>query len=124
MEDKKLEQILIPPQESVIVRSDEEWDKVESQLKIKLPKDYKDFISTYSTGCIDDFLWIHNPFEENENLNFFQQLEVINNAYSEMKNDFPDDFEFDVYPSNGGLLPFGSTDNGDILYYIGSQKMI
>ena len=31
---------------------------------------------------------------------------------------YPEDFPYDVYPTNGGILPWGRTDNGDTLNWI------
>ncbi len=77
---------------------------------------------TYGFGCIDQFLWIYTPYAENENLDLLKQVEVINNAYLEMKEEFPEDYTFDVFPEKGGLLPFGGTENGDVLYWLTSDN--
>ena len=34
-----------------------------------------------------------------------------------MKDMFPGDFNYSIYPEEGGLLPWGYTDNGDELFF-------
>ncbi|MBO1580110.1 hypothetical protein [Bacillus sp. XF8] len=34
-----------------------------------------------------------------------------------MKNQFPDEFTFNIYPENNGILPWAYTENGDELYW-------
>jgi hypothetical protein len=46
------------------------WGPVEAALGLMLPEVYKAFISTYGTGAVDGFLWVFNPFSENQPLNF------------------------------------------------------
>lgn len=43
-------------------------------LGMILPLDYKKFINKYGTGSINDFIWILNPFSENENLNLIKKV--------------------------------------------------
>lgn len=38
------------------------WSKIETKLGTSLPEDYKNFIKTYGTGGIDNFIWILTPF--------------------------------------------------------------
>jgi hypothetical protein len=45
-----------------------------------------------------------------------------NNAYLTSKQKFPDDFPRSLFPEEGGLLPWGVTDNGDILNWITSDN--
>jgi hypothetical protein len=82
-----------------------------------LPDEYKEFISTYGTGGIDNFIWILNPFVLDENFNLMERGKVIREAYLESKQNFPQDFIHDVYPDVGGLLPWAITDNGDEIYW-------
>ncbi|MDM5154748.1 SMI1/KNR4 family protein [Bacillus sp. DX1.1] len=100
----------------------EEWDTVEKNLGMILPLDYKKFINKYGTGSINDFIWILNPFSENENLNLIKKGHVIREAYAYSKKQFPDDFIHNVYPVNNGLLPCAITDNGDEIYWLTNEE--
>lgn len=102
----------------VIKHSEKEWDKLQEQHNVFFPKDYIAFVDFYGGGAIDVFLWIYTPWGENENINFFECAEEVIEAYKISHDEFPDDFPFKVYPENGGLLPFGGTDNGDDFYWL------
>lgn len=117
----KLENIIKPTNELKDNYTKEEWDEIELKLGIKLPTDYKQFINRYGVGSINDFLWVLNPFTQNSNLNLIEKGKEIREAYDISKNEFPEDFMHDVFPSNGGLLPCAITDNGDEIYWLTSN---
>lgn len=50
------------------------WKEIEDTIGTKFPSDYKQFISLYGTGGIDDFLWILTPFVNDENVNLIANL--------------------------------------------------
>jgi len=95
-----------------------DWCELESYLKTSLPQEYKQFVSTYGPGGIDGFIWFYGPFENHSNINFREQVNSGLAVYKEMKQKFPDLYQFDLFPKVGGLLPFGITDNGDTLYWL------
>lgn len=67
-------------------------------MNIKFPDDYKEFISTYGTGSIDNFLWILNPFSKNININFFDDMKHFQWAYRELKSEFPENYPRPPFP--------------------------
>lgn len=93
------------------------WEELEKKMGITLPMDYKMFIDSYGEGAINDFLWILSPFSENENLNLIEKFNVMRDAYSSMRSEFPEQFSFDFYNGKTGLFPWGITDNGDELFW-------
>lgn len=105
-----------PTQSPSKTGSKDEWKQVENVLGV-LPDEYKEFISIYGTGGIDNFIWILTPFVQDENFNLVERGKVIREAYLESKQNFPQDFKHDVYPTVGGLLPWAVTDNGDEIYW-------
>jgi hypothetical protein len=84
----------------------------------KLPSDYKAFIERYGSGTIDHFLWVLNPFSANKNANLLEQRESILNAVRELKKDWPDQHPYNLFPEPSGLLPFGGSDNGDMVFWL------
>lgn len=92
-------------------------ERCRKKLGITFPMDYKMFIDSYGEGSINEFLWILSPFSENENLNSIEKYKVMEDAYSSMKNEFPEQFSFDFYNGKIGLFPWGITDNGDELFW-------
>ncbi|ALC89081.1 hypothetical protein AM500_04190 [Bacillus sp. FJAT-18017] len=116
--NERLLNVLIPPAVPVNAGTDSEWKHVETRLGTRLPDDYKSFIEMYGTGSIDNFLWVLNPFEKNENLSLFETGKALIEAYLVSQSNFPEDYPYTVFPSEGGLLPWGLTDNGDELYWL------
>ncbi len=93
------------------------WDEFEKQYAIILPKDFKDFINFYGVGGINNFIWILNPFEKDQNINFITKKNILLSSYEHSKKQYPNLYTFDIYPSESGLIPWGFTDNGDELYW-------
>jgi len=93
------------------------WERVERELGTKLPTDYKTFIQTYGTGSISNFMMILNPFSKNRYLNLLSRAEIVLGAYRTSRANAPEYFKDNVFPEEHGILPFGSTDNGDDLYW-------
>lgn len=99
-----------------------DWEAVEAELSIRLPDDYKWFIEHYGTGCVDSFLWIFNPLSTNEHLNLLRQVDSLSAQYREQQTTLGERVvPFPIYPEVGGLVPFGSTDNGDVLFWRGDS---
>lgn len=92
--------------------------KIEAGIGTQLPSDYKHFIGMYGTGGIDDFLWFLTSFVKDENVNFLSKTKVICDSYTESKQNHPEYYKYEVFPNKNGLLPWGYTDNGDILYWL------
>ena len=95
-----------------------DWSMVISTLGTALPGDYVDFINCYGTGCISQFLWIHNPFEANVHLCLLSRYSVILDADLDIRTSFPEEIPQPLFPEPGGLLPFATTDNGDRIYWL------
>lgn len=114
MSIKDLKKILIPPPSSD--QTANHWSLIETQLSIKLPCAYKIFIDTYGTECIDDFLWVLNPFARNKNLSFDRIRKTLD-AFNYLKTNIPEEYNFNLYPENPGLFPWASTDNGDDIFW-------
>lgn len=124
MSISKLIHILVPPSSPKEIPSNSTFVNLETKTT-KLPDDYKAFLELYGTGSIDDFIWIFNPASNNVNLNFINQMEVQLNALRELQNQCTALNKYLIYPEPSGLLPFGITDNGDLLLWktdINSEK--
>lgn len=121
---EKLKTILPVPDKIYGAGDTSQWKEAEERLGVKFPSDYKKFLSVYGTGgvgAIYGFIWIYSPFTSNENLHFFIRSKEANNAYSTLKQSFPNDFPRNLFPEKGGLLPWGVTDNGDGLNWLTSD---
>lgn len=115
---EKLLEILSPPVSPHNIGNKQAWEDFINTLGTELPSDYKKFIETYGTGGIDNFIWILTPFVNDENVNFLKRKKDISEAYLQLKHDFPEYYKHNIFPVNGGLLPWAFTDNGDELYWL------
>jgi hypothetical protein len=113
-----LSKVLAPPQPPVEPGNVGAWPSVEKLLGLALPGDYKEFVNRYGSGSISDFLYVHNPFSKNRHGNLIQGASPMLNAYQTSRQTFPKEYQFPVYPDEGGVYPWGSTDNGDELYWV------
>lgn len=118
MSIKNLTQVVVPPPVPIEAGRIEEWDAIERRIGTILPKDYRDYIATFGTGYLSDFIWIFNPFAQKPSLNLIKQIPIRLGALAEIKQQFPNDVPFALFPEHGGVLPCGATGNGDCLYWL------
>lgn len=113
-----LKEVLRPPNIPCETPDSSDWQLVETSLGMGLPEDYKDFISCYGTGAVDQFLWVLNPFSNNKYLNLLDagsaQLEVLR----QLRDDFGENIPYPLGSDSNGLYPWAITDNGDVLYWL------
>jgi hypothetical protein len=112
----KLTTVLPPPANPVENRGD--WAAVEKGLGTPLPRDYKDYIATYGTGSINDFISPCNPFSSNKNLSLQREIREQLEGLRGTREKFPDLWPIPLFPEEGGFLPWGKTDNGDVLHWV------
>jgi hypothetical protein len=82
-----------------------------------LPGEYVEFVSRYGTGGIDSFLWIFSPIAENEGLNEIVQSRTILETWRSLPVGVHREMGLALFPDAGGILPFGCSDNGDLLFW-------
>ena len=92
----------------------DDWPQIELRLGRRLPSDYKAFVATYGCGRIGEFLNVMNPFSDNPHVRDLP--EAMLKIYRDIRK-----FEhipFSLHPEPGGLIPWGDTDNGDVLFWV------
>lgn len=115
-----LKNILVPPVLPHENGSGEIWPLIDD--KIVFPEDYVEFISSYGTGRIADFIALFNPFSKNKDLNFFEQRNLVVEDFNYLLQEDADYYKYILYPYENGLLPVGVTDNGDYLFWVVNDK--
>jgi hypothetical protein len=110
-------QVVKPPSEPVEARERVNWEEIEAELGIELPSDYKEFVRDFGTGSIGHFLWVYNPISENENLNLLKQTTAQLSGLRRLRNHAPEYLPYALHPNEAGLLPWGVTDNGDLMLW-------
>ncbi len=117
-----LKSLLPPPQAPVAVPTPEQWQEAERELGVSLPTDYKAYLAAFGVGRIDDFLWIYSPAAKNQYANAMKALSFEQQAAAYLKARRMERGAgappYEVFPATPGLLPFGATDNGDMLYWV------
>ena len=114
---KHLIELLPPPVHPLEVPTSDDWSQTESGLA-SLPSNYRQFIEKYGTGLIDEFIWIFNPSTTNKYVNLYSQVNAVLASLADSAKQFPDVFAMPLHPEPGGFLPFGSTNNGDNLFWV------
>lgn len=109
-----LRAILRPPVEAIQVG---DWSVAEARLGTSFPGDYRVFVDTYGTGQIDDFLAIYTPFARRKGSNIFEQLAVEQERFDYITKAGNEDLPYELWPSQGGLIPVGGDDNGNVIFW-------
>jgi hypothetical protein len=116
----ELLQIAPPPSKPVGSCSPEQWHQLETELGIRFPEDYKQFIGTYGDGRFADFVGIPHPFHSAPKSGTYAsfvrlRLEGIRWFQREAPKHAA---QFPVYPQTEGLFPVGYTDNGGTIFWL------
>jgi hypothetical protein len=113
-----------PPREPFETGENNDFARVEADLRLELPGDYKRLISTYGTGQWQEFWYVLNPFTENEFLNLRIQCQnrrpmkwSILDAEREVR-EAESEYPHPIYPEAGGILPWAVTDNGGSFFWL------
>ena len=119
---QKLLDVLKPPSQPAEVGNPDSWVDLEKNINSLLPSDYKSFLSHYGTGWVGHFIIIWNPFAENDYVNYIYRLNEFLTDVKMTKQDRPvseidDLFPLPFFPDEAGLLPFGSSVNGDTFFW-------
>jgi hypothetical protein len=111
--------IMPPPSEPVECGTWEEWTKTTALMGTRLPLDYMNYILAYGSGQIANFIWPFNPLSANKHLNLMEQVMPNLSALRVLKEEFGSEaVPYPLYYEPGGLLPWGRTDNGDVMYWL------
>jgi hypothetical protein len=117
-----LENLIGPPIKPAPIN---DWDTIEANLDLHLPADYKQLMARYSSFSLDTHLglYIPNPGDNPEEsmrdgvLGMLRDLGPHEDEELEVVDDQGNVLErcyFPHYPNRDGLLPWGSTQNGDV----------
>lgn len=93
------------------------WEPIEAELGTSLPQDYKDFARLYGSGYFMEFLGIYIPRTTNPNTRFERNVPLISRMFREVAAQDGEEFPYGFWPTPGGLVSLGATDNGDMLFW-------
>ncbi len=117
MSVEQLSKVVLPPTDKEHLPTHGKWVEVENGLGLQFPDDYKALITAFGAGTYDQFLHVFSPFARNKYLNIIIQKDEILNSYNTFRQEFPEFASYPAFPQPGGLFPWGTTDNGDVLYW-------
>jgi hypothetical protein len=101
---------LVPPPD-IRNRADGDWAACEKELQLRLPVDYKEFISTYGSGTLCSLFAISSPFETPRPREWWTKWAGIYDCWG----DVPRALSYPRYPAVPGLLPWGTYGDVDVL---------
>lgn len=104
---------IIPPPAAPLGTFSGPWEPIEAELGVRLPDDYKNFVRLYGHGDLMTFVGIHVPVSWSPYARLVQAARFISKIFKD-----EEDLPFPMWPSSGGLLPFGTTDFGDTLFWL------
>lgn len=104
-------------------------NEIERRINLTFPDDFKQIISTYGAGKWQDFWFLYNPhfdrcFEDwGSPLNDDSGTMLLELPYMRMcrqtARDFGlEDWDYPIFPEEGGLLPWARTENGGCLFWL------
>jgi hypothetical protein len=90
------------------------WEALEAAMGLRLPTDYKAYITAYGSGMVNNCLDIPSPLRPGED---------VRRWWTNWAEFYPDVAEYvhtpyPVFPQPGGLLPFGTLRDVDILNWL------
>lgn len=109
---------IVPPPREPFEAFEGPWTDVEAELGTALPEDYKAFVRLYGSGYFMEFLGVAVPRSGNPNVRFETQARLISDMFRNHTSLGDEEASFPVWPEAGGLLGFGTTDNGDHLFWL------
>lgn len=96
------------------------WHDLEREIGTPLPSDYKAFIDQYGLGKLADFIVVFTPSHEVPHVSLSIQIRQKLDTLQQLASEWGETLPYPLYPAPNGLLPFGATDNGDVLYWLTS----
>jgi hypothetical protein len=108
----ELVEVMPPPKRPLHAEGD--WEAVEAAMGLRLPTDYKAYIRTYGSGMVNSCLDIPSPLRPGENVRrwWTSWAEFYSDIAEYVHTPYP------VFPQPGGLLPFGTLGDVDILNWL------
>lgn len=118
MELVQLTSLVPAPEEPLEPSTPKLWERYEASLDLVLPSDYKQFVDVYGTGILGEFVYVLNPFSQNEYVNH-TRIEQELFARQLYKQQFGAKVcPYPLFPEPEGLLPWAVTENGDVLFWL------
>lgn len=95
-----------------------DWRALEERFTVSLPYDYKEFVTAYGPGCVNDQLYLFHPraADGDDSLRLETLWEQASYAFSELRRSAPEMYPYPVYPATGGLVPVARSISGNHVF--------
>lgn len=91
-----------------------DWAVAETALGLGLPDDFKALVRRYGRGEFCDLLFTYPPFGQRALIDYVARLD----DERMVRDEFPENYPYPLYPEPGGLLIWGGTSNGHHLCWL------
>lgn len=113
--DANLTRILKPPVFPSGTNIPMQWTMLADWLPKQFPVDYEEFVRIYGSGLVDGFIVVFTPFSRIEGAQMAYRAGKILDLARRLRDPL---YPFPLYPEPSGALPWGTTDNGDTLFWV------
>ncbi|MFF3329347.1 SMI1/KNR4 family protein [Streptomyces sp. NPDC002888] len=95
-----------------------DWQALEAQSGLILPDDYKEFVSAYGPGCVNDQLYVFHPRAAggSEGLRLEILWEQASSAYSELSREAEEMYPYPIHPEPNGCVPIARSTSGNHVF--------
>ncbi|MBK8255236.1 MAG: SMI1/KNR4 family protein [Polyangiaceae bacterium] len=124
-----IQSVLPVPKKVVDAPKPADWAFIESAIGTPLPADYKEFLQTYGSGTISNYMRVLNPFSTTEL--WLEKVRFRLSIYHSSRRNNPvpgftlppplapvNSMPYPIFPESGGVFPWGHTENGDGLLWL------
>lgn len=106
---ERLREIMPPPERGDTV----DWEEVYGQCGLRFPLDYRDFVSVYGGGTVDDYLGVSTPPTGEsfygDLLDDLEESEAVDTVHP---------YPYPPYPGQEGLVRWASDGDGDDVFWV------
>ncbi|MER6345434.1 SMI1/KNR4 family protein [Streptomyces sp. NPDC001595] len=99
-----------------------DWAVVEEWLGLALPGEYKRLADRYGPVEVGDFLTVHVPCEAGD-FDYAEWLREMRREARVAAEELPEEERPALHPAPGGLLPWGCSTGGDVLFWDTSRSV-
>jgi hypothetical protein len=118
-----------PPEKPVEVPSPSRINEIETRINLTLPDDLKQVINAYGDGKWQDSWFLYNPhfdwcFEDwrspsdHDSGTMLLELPYMRMCRPTARDCGLEDWDSPLFPEEGGLLPWATTENGGCLFWL------
>ncbi|MEV5580500.1 SMI1/KNR4 family protein [Streptomyces parvus] len=97
-----------------------DWEAIERTNHITLPVDYKEFVSAYGPGCINDQICLFHPRAErgDHGLHLESLWEQASLSHAELTRSDPHSRRHPIYPEEGGYFAVARSISGNHIFLV------